>query len=322
MYLASTRAKNELYIFNSRYIPHSYDSMKIENLDIDLMSKIIFLILRISPNRTIVDILQEDYEKLQSFVSTIFQSIQLSQIQNIVSTFNRYNFENLSIEEIKKLEKIRVEIELSTFDRYDFLEAKDEWHLALLSYDRNIKYAKIGEKQMVENRENIFIWNGKSQTNRLDDNFEKHTEKYISQQKQDEFETKQEFKDRVFTEAINTFLGKQNISMRYDADKKEFSEKLKYGLNFAVSVPRDIAREFKDEVTKFDISVDKDLKIIDISVNFFGETYIGKGFDGLSILNGLEEDIERVKIQEEKRKNLNDIDDVFEQIMANESGWD
>ena len=76
--------------------------------------------------------------------------------------------------------------------------------------------------------------------------------------------------------------------------------KLKYGLNFSVSVPRDIAREFKDEVIKFDISVDKDLKIVDILVDFFGKTYIGKGFDGLSILNGLEEDIERVKIKSKK----------------------
>jgi len=82
--------------------------------------------------------------------------------------------------------------------------------------------------------------------------------------------------------------------------ESNFSEEQKAVINCKTKNILLTAREFKDEVIKFDIDVDKDLKIIHISVNFFGETYIGKGF--------LEDNIKEL---ERERKELVEIDNLI-----------
>ncbi|EJF06523.1 DNA/RNA helicase, superfamily I [Thiovulum sp. ES] len=298
-YVASTRAKNELYIYDN--FPYLADKICLDYLEKSILSKTIFFILRLSPDRKIIDLVESDSKKLQGFLFSIFQTIKLEHIRKIVSTFHRYDFSNLSIEEIEKLQKIRNKVEID-FDKYDFLEAKEKWSLAFLSYNNSIKYKEIKMGREEKSLE-LFIWNGNKKIHIMESkDFKEFREQYSKEQTQDEFETKAELQHRITEEALNYYSGEQNISMRYDADEVAFSvEEKTYSIKFKVDVPRDIAQDFKESVKNFDFYFNESFEVVEVSAEFFGEKYFGKDFKK-DILFEIERKRERKRERERERE--------------------
>jgi hypothetical protein len=82
-----------------------------------------------------------------------------------------------------------------------------------------------------------------------------------------------------YSKLLNSYFGKQKISMRYDPDKEVFKVNLN-GLGFFVKVPIGIAEEFKKSVKSFQVFVHlESLEILKISANFRGNDFFGEGFE-------------------------------------------
>ncbi len=72
----------------------------------------------------------------------------------------------------------------------------------------------------------------------------------------DEFETAIEYKVRVKkekSEVLNSWFGKQNISMNYNPESEFFAVNINHIINFDIAVPRNEAKDFKSNVKNFTI---------------------------------------------------------------------
>ncbi len=97
---------------------------------------------------------------------------------------------------------------------------------------------------------------------------------------EDEFETVAESEERLAKSGmLNAYLGVQNINMKYTADKTEFDVSINGFANFKVTVPRNIAREFKEQVKSFDFNFDRNLQLDSISVLFNNQLFYGRDFN-------------------------------------------
>jgi len=73
---------------------------------------------------------------------------------------------------------------------------------------------------------------------------------------------------------LDTCLGVQKISMEYNANTQTFNVKLN-SWKFDIKIPRDIAKEFKQDIKSFDIYIDfKNYKIVEISVEYKNNKFI------------------------------------------------
>ena len=148
---------------------------------------------------------------------------------------------------------------------------------------------------------NEYLWNGLNTEKfipSLNEEFGKFKNRVISSFKKDEFETTEEFEKRIKeseSEILNNHLGKQDITMKYNADNSSFLVMINEGLIFQISVPRDIAPEFKSSVKSFAVRCSKDLRIIDISTEFKGIKYIGNDFKDNWILSKDKKRMEKIK---------------------------
>jgi DnaJ-domain-containing protein 1 len=177
-----------------------------------------------------------------------------------------------------------------------------------LIYDKQYKNAESREQKQSQKQEyknlNEYLWNGlNTEKYKPYDNegFDEFENRVISSLKKDEFETTVEFERRIQeieSELLNSYLGNQKITMKYNADNPSFSVWIN-GLIFEVSIPIDIAPEFKNNAKSFIIRCSKDLKIIDITTEFKGIKYVGNNFKDDWILN---RNIEKIKKIESARK--------------------
>ncbi len=78
---------------------------------------------------------------------------------------------------------------------------------------------------------------------------------------------------------LNAYFGVQNINMKYTADKTEFDVSINGFANFKITVPRNIAREFKEQVKSFDFNFDRNLQLDSISVLFNNQLFYGRDFN-------------------------------------------
>ncbi len=109
------------------------------------------------------------------------------------------------------------------------------------------------------------------------DSFDIFVENNIKKVKKTEFETTEDFNNRVEQrklELFNVYLGKQNISIVYDADREIFNIEVSSqfdkssSIKFVVAVAKNIAPKFKAEIKNFNIRFDSDFKIEEIFVSF------------------------------------------------------
>ncbi len=130
----------------------------------------------------------------------------------------------------------------------------------------------------------FIIWNGKN----IKD-FRVKPEGYGTYQEfvkasfiEDEFETVAESEERLAKMSsgmLNAYFGVQNINMKYTADKTEFDVSINGFANFKITVPRNIAREFKEQVKSFDFNFDRNLQLDSISVLFNNQLFYGRDFN-------------------------------------------
>jgi hypothetical protein len=127
----------------------------------------------------------------------------------------------------------------------------------------------------------FIIWNGKD----IKD-FGVKPEGYISYQAfvkagfvEDEFETVAESEERLAKSGmLNAYFGVQNINMKYTAEKTEFDVSINGFANFKITIQRNIAREFKEQVKSFDFNFDRNLQLDSISVLFNNQLFYGRDF--------------------------------------------
>jgi hypothetical protein len=97
---------------------------------------------------------------------------------------------------------------------------------------------------------------------------------------ENEFETVAESKEQLAKSGmLNAYFGIQNINMKYTADKTEFDVSINSFADFKVTVPRNIAKEFKEQVKSFDFNFDRKLKLDSISVLFNNQLFYGRDFN-------------------------------------------
>jgi len=166
------------------------------------------------------------------------------------------------------------------------------------------------EQQKKEQRNlDQYIWNGSNpQKYKIFENsFEKFKDRVISDLKKDEFETTVEFNLRkkiVESELLNDYLGSQNVEMVYDADSGNFKVTINNSLTFLISIPKNIARDFKNSVKSFQVKFSTYLRIIEISVTFRGVKYIGTDFDsGWKIEREAREKFGKIEIKDDVKNN-------------------
>lgn len=207
-------------------------------------------------------------------------------------------------------------------EAYDTLKDNSKRHAYNLMYDKHYKsnQQKQSPKQEPKNI-NEYVWHGLN-TEKYElyssEYFEKFKNRVISNFQKDEFETKKEFKRRIReieSEVFNSYWGKQNIVMKYDADNTLFEVTLNKGLNFKVSVPRNIAPDFKSSIKRFTVRCSKALKIIDISTEFRGVNYIGSDFKEDWILSTERERNRRVSERKRKRREMERKDESFMNML-------
>ena len=175
-------------------------------------------------------------------------------------------------------------------EAYDTLKDNSKRNAYNLMYDKHYKNDKKREQEQPKKQEpkniNEYLWNGLNLNTKKFipspyEQFKKFKNRVVSSFDKGEFETTIEFERRIKeieSEVLNSYLGVQNIDMKYDADSSSFQVTIDDGLSFKVSVARGIASDFKSSVKSFVVRCSKDLRIIDISTEFRGVKYIGIAF--------------------------------------------
>ena len=171
--------------------------------------------------------------------------------------------------------------------------------------------AKQKTEQPKQEQRNLdqYIWDGSNPKKYkiFENSFEKFKNRVISDLKKDEFETTVEFNLRkkiVESELLNDYLGSQNVEMVYDADSGNFKVTINNSLTFLISIPKNIARDFKNSVKSFQVKFSTYLRIIEISVTFRGVKYIGTDFDsGWKIEREAREKFGKIEIKDDVKNN-------------------
>jgi hypothetical protein len=125
---------------------------------------------------------------------------------------------------------------------------------------------------------------------------------------QDEFETEEEFNSRVSSSKssfLNFYLGTQEIvEMTYSKDNEMFDVAVKGRLfteDFSIKIPKERARDFKEQVSNFMFLFTKDFILEKIQINFDGNSYFGELFNQKILL---QVEKERAEAIEQKRNRL------------------
>jgi curved DNA-binding protein len=148
---------------------------------------------------------------------------------------------------------------------------------------QNSSSSQSSNKSKTRRNSNEYFWDGsKSETSESNESFEKFKRRILQKEKKGEFEKTSDFQKRVEaleSELLNNYLGKQNIKMNYEADSEKFFIAINKTLHFQIDVSIDIAESFKANVKNFYIRFSKDLEILEISTEFRGHKFVGKGFN-------------------------------------------
>lgn len=118
-----------------------------------------------------------------------------------------------------------------------------------------------------------------------------------------EFETTVQFEEKIkqaTQRAIHHYLGKQNVSMLYNADTQTFLLSLNDSLTFEIEVPLSIAPIFKTQVKSLSVYFSKTLKITQIESTFQGRRYVAKNYN----VNWFVDEEEEKKKRRLKYKNI------------------
>ncbi len=190
-------------------------------------------------------------------------------------------------------------------EAYDTLKDNSKRNAYNLMYDKHYKNDKKREQSQAKKQEpknfDEYLWNGlntKKYKAYSSDEFEVFKNRVISSFKKSEFETTIEFEKRIKeieSELLNSYLGNQDITMKYNADNSSFLVTIDEGLTCKISVPRDIAPNFKSSIKNFIVRCSKDLKIIDINTEFRGVKYIGNAFKKDWVLSREKKIIEKIE---------------------------
>jgi curved DNA-binding protein CbpA len=163
----------------------------------------------------------------------------------------------------------------------------------------NSQYAN--ELKNSSQNSNFIIWNGKD----IKD-FGAKPEVYGTYKEfvkdgfiEDEFETVAESEEQLAKSGmLNAYFGVQNINMKYTADKTEFDVSINGFANFKITIQRNIAREFKEQVKSFDFNFDRKLQLDSISVLFNNQLFYGRDFNKDLLVE--KERLEKERLEKER----------------------
>jgi hypothetical protein len=147
----------------------------------------------------------------------------------------------------------------------------------------------------------------------LDSEFQTRKKKFGLKKKNFELEQKKRREKRekeILKELnfLNLYLGKQKVELKYNPEKAEFDVKvnlsdISISIDFKIEIPRNIAKNFKENVKNFDFYFSKDLALEKVSTNFENKVFSAKDFKK-DILVEIEREREKVALKTITIENL------------------
>ena len=141
-YVASTRAKESLYIFQGQI--YSNKNTNFLNLSSEILVKLLFLFLKLAPNKRLFNLMINRHGLLDSVIRKELFYIHSLKIQSTINQIKNMNFTNLKLKDIELLTKIRDDLNIF-LKSYDLLEIQNKWSFANLTIDNTIKYLPINK---------------------------------------------------------------------------------------------------------------------------------------------------------------------------------
>ena len=108
------------------------------------MVKLLFLFLKLAPNKRLFNLMINRQESLDSVIKKELLYIHSSKIQSTINQIKNMNFTNLKLKDIELLAKIRDDLNI-VLKSYDLLETQDKWSFVNLTVDNKIKYLPINK---------------------------------------------------------------------------------------------------------------------------------------------------------------------------------